>query len=105
MKAEIETNNHTRVIEQTTEAELLREIEALPSMLEDRSASIVLSSLQSPDAVLGIRRLDKDRWFVNAVSFQPELLPGADEIKIAQVRELVHLFLTNGSWLSLLRIH
>ena len=105
MKAEIEKRSVIKVIEDVTPASVLGELENLPTVQDDRTASIVLNSLATPNGILGFRRLSRDRWFVTALCFAPEVEPISSELTTVQVWTLVDVFFTDEDWIQLLRSH
>jgi len=100
---ELTKSYHSTVLRDITRTRVLAELDALPIITQDRSASVILNSLQSPNAILGFRRLARHRWFVHAICFHPRVEPVNVELTTTQARNLVNLFFTNTDWLYLMR--
>jgi len=102
MKAEIEKSSVVKVIDEITSERLLMELDNLPTVAEDRTSSVVLNSLTTPNAILGFRRLGSDRWFINALCFNPVVEPISNDLTTIQVWTLVEAFFYDRDWIQLM---
>lgn len=103
MTLELTKRYRSSVLHDITPSHVLSELDALPIIRQDRSASIILNSLQSPNAILGFRRLARHRWFVHAICFHPRVEPITAKLTTLQTRSLIDRFFANTDWLYLMR--